>query len=531
MKTSLLVSLLGLSALSDAWRPKRDYDNADYYVLHTDTSIDPQDVASRLGLKYEGPLRGFNDHHVFHGDKSDDDVVRIELKARRRRKRDVGGHDILDGVYLAKKQEARMRHEKRTIPPSPAGLKSRSIANKPTPQALEMQANIIRELEIKDPTFDAQWHLYNTVQQGHDVNVTEVWRMGITGKNATVAIIDDGLDMYSNDLKDNYYKEGSWDFNDHDAEPKPELSDDKHGTRCAGEIGAGKNDFCGLGVAYDSRIAGIRILSGAISDADEAEAMIYDLQNNQIYSCSWGPPDDGRAMEAPDVLIKRAMLKGVQQGRGGLGSIYVFASGNGASNGDNCNFDGYTNSIYSITVGAVDRAGNHPYYSEHCSAQLVVTYSSGSGDAIVSLFLPLPLGSLGKIKEFTYTDHFPSILLMLAKMPVMTVMEALQPLLHSLRESSLLSCKSDLISPGAICNTLPCRLPPKSKIRKPTGPRLTQVTTSVTPLAMAKSIHTVLSSWLQIGRMLSLRPGTFLPGCMLGTAFRRDRPDLQRPLK
>jgi kexin len=90
-------------------------------------------------------------------------------------------------------------------------------------------------------------------------------------------------------------------------------------------------------------------------------------------------------MEAPDVVIRRAMLKAIQEGRGGLGSIYVFASGNGAGAGDNCNFDGYTNSIYSITVGAVDRTGQHPYYSEECSAQLVVTYSSGSGDAIVSI--------------------------------------------------------------------------------------------------------------------------------------------------
>jgi kexin len=78
------------------------------------------------------------------------------------------------------------------------------------------------------------------------------------------------------------------------------------------------------------------------------------------------------------------MLNAVQNGRAGKGSIYVFASGNGASNEDNCNFDGYTNSIYSITVGAIDRKGLHPYYSEKCSAQLVVTYSSGSGDAIVS---------------------------------------------------------------------------------------------------------------------------------------------------
>jgi kexin len=76
------------------------------------------------------------------------------------------------------------------------------------------------------------------------------------------------------------------------------------------------------------------------------------------------------------------MVTGVQKGRGGLGSIYVFAIGNGAANDDNCNFDGYTNSIYSVSVGGIDRKGMHPYYSEKCSAQLVVTYSSGAGDAI-----------------------------------------------------------------------------------------------------------------------------------------------------
>jgi kexin len=190
--------------------------------------------------------------------------------------------------------------------------------------------------------------------------------------------------MYSDDLKDNYFAEGSYDFNDNVLEPKPRLADDRHGTRCAGEVSAVKNNVCGVGVAWDSKIAGIRILSKMISDADEAVAMNYAFQHNQIYSCSWGPPDDGRSMDAPGILIKRAMLNAVQNGRAGKGSIYVFASGNGASNEDNCNFDGYTNSIYSITVGAIDRKGLHPYYSEKCSAQLVVTYSSGSGDAIVS---------------------------------------------------------------------------------------------------------------------------------------------------
>lgn len=130
---------------------------------------------------------------------------------------------------------------------------------------------------------------------------------------------------------------------------------------------------------------GIRILSKLITDADEAVALNYAYHDNLIYSCSWGPPDDGRAMDEPGILIKRAIVNGINKGRRGLGSVFVFATGNGASSGDNCNFDGYTNSIYSITVGAVDHKGLHPFYSEECSAQLVVTYSSGSGDAIVSI--------------------------------------------------------------------------------------------------------------------------------------------------
>ncbi|CAM1504605.1 Fc.00g021960.m01.CDS01 [Cosmosporella sp. VM-42] len=386
MKVASLLSFVGLAALSQGARVHRDYDNNDYYVLHLDRSIEPEHIASRLGLTHEGQLSELADHHVFRAPKVEHDIVRTEIKERKRRKRSIGGSDPLDGVLLTTKQKARRHLEKRVIPPPPPGFIGFEISkrgdDKAQDWAVQRQAAVMKELDIADPIFNEQWHLFNPVQVGHDVNVTGLWLEGITGKNSTVAIVDDGLDMHSNDLKPNYFAAGSWDFNDGDAEPAPELSDDRHGTRCAGEVSAARNDVCGVGVAYDSKIAGIRILSKPISDADEAEAMIYKYQENQIYSCSWGPPDDGRSMEAPDVLIRRAMLQAVQQGRGGLGSIYVFASGNGASNGDNCNFDGYTNSIYSITVGAVDRKGQHPYYSEHCSAQLVVTYSSGSGDAI-----------------------------------------------------------------------------------------------------------------------------------------------------
>lgn len=94
-------------------------------------------------------------------------------------------------------------------------------------------------------------------------------------------------------------------------------------------------------------------------------------------------------MEGPSYLIKKAVVNGIENGRQGKGSIFVFASGNGAAQGDQCNFDGYTNSIYSVTVSAVDFKGLHPYYSEPCAANMVVAYSSGSGEHIVSFLFRL----------------------------------------------------------------------------------------------------------------------------------------------
>ncbi|KAI7862795.1 peptidase S8/S53 domain-containing protein [Spinellus fusiger] len=236
-------------------------------------------------------------------------------------------------------------------------------------------------LGIQDPGFDKQWHMMNRVWPGNDMNVSGVWQQNITGQGVVVAILDDGLDMDSEDLKDNFAK-GSYDFNQHSLLKTPTSPQDFHGTRCAGEIAAVRNDVCGVGIAYGAKVSGIRILSMGITEGDEAEALNYKYQENDIYSCSWGPPDLGQSVEAPHSIVIEALKNGVEKGRHGYGSLYVFASGNGGANDDNCNYDGYTNSIYTITVGAIDRMNRHPYYAEKCSAQLVVAYSSGSGSSI-----------------------------------------------------------------------------------------------------------------------------------------------------
>lgn len=73
-----------------------------------------------------------------------------------------------------------------------------------------------------------------------------------------------------------------------------------------------------------------------------------------------------------------AFKKGALSGRRGLGSIFVWASGNGGRYQDHCNCDGYTNSIYTISISSTSEKEEIPWYSEQCASTLASTYSSGS---------------------------------------------------------------------------------------------------------------------------------------------------------
>ncbi|XP_030632756.1 proprotein convertase subtilisin/kexin type 7 [Chanos chanos] len=241
-----------------------------------------------------------------------------------------------------------------------------------------------RGLAFNDPKYPNQWHLHNDIHHGMDINVTGVWERNITGVGVTVVVVDDGLQHTLADIKPNYSPEGSYDLNSNDPDPMPHPDahgDNHHGTRCAGEIAAvSNNSFCAVGVAYGSRVAGIRVLDGPLTDSMEAIAFNKHYQINDVYSCSWGPDDDGRTVDGPHPLGKAALQHGVIAGRRGFGSIFVVASGNGGQYNDNCNYDGYANSIYTVTIGAVDENGRKPFYAEECASMLAVTFSSGTGD-------------------------------------------------------------------------------------------------------------------------------------------------------
>lgn len=238
---------------------------------------------------------------------------------------------------------------------------------------------------FNDPLWKNQWYLRDTRVNPKlpklDLHVIPVWRKGITGKGSVVTVLDDGLEWNHTDIYVNYDPEASYDFNDNDKDPFPRYditNENKHGTRCAGEVAmVANNHKCGVGVAFNAKVGGIRMLDGVVTDAIEASSIGFNPQHVDIYSASWGPNDDGKTVEGPGRLAEKAFEYGIKQGRNGKGSIFVWASGNGGRQGDNCDCDGYTDSIYTISISSASQQGLSPWYAEKCSSTLATAYSSG----------------------------------------------------------------------------------------------------------------------------------------------------------
>ena len=88
--------------------------------------------------------------------------------------------------------------------------------------------------------------------------------------------------------------------------------------RCAGTVAAkANNSDCAVGIAHDAKIGGVRILDGNILDVLEARAISFNRDHIDIYSASWGPDDDGRTVDGPGPLAKKALEDGAKKGRQG----------------------------------------------------------------------------------------------------------------------------------------------------------------------------------------------------------------------
>ncbi|XP_067647647.1 furin-like protease 1, isoforms 1/1-X/2 [Eurosta solidaginis] len=275
----------------------------------------------------------------------------------------------LDGdhrVQWAKQQQAKSRRKRDYIRMRPSRTSSRALSQVDT-------------VPLNDPKWPQMWYLNRG--GGLDMNVVPAWQAGITGRGIVVTILDDGLESDHPDIEHNYDPDASYDVNSHDNDPMPhyDMTDsNRHGTRCAGEVAAtANNSICAVGIAFGASVGGVRMLDGDVTDAVEARSLSLNPQHIDIYSASWGPDDDGKTVDGPGELAQRAFIEGVTKGRQGKGSIFIWASGNGGRELDNCNCDGYTNSIWTLSISSATEEGHVPWYSEKCSSTLATTYSSG----------------------------------------------------------------------------------------------------------------------------------------------------------
>ncbi|CAG2219980.1 FURIN [Mytilus edulis] len=210
------------------------------------------------------------------------------------------------------------------------------------------------------------------------MKIDEAWAAGYSGQGIIMAVLDDGLQTDHPDLAVNVDTDHDIDIYGFDHNPYP-ATGRSHGTEVSGLIGAVKdNNMCVVGVAFRCTLIGVRIAGTyALSDSEEAGGLNHYISNVDIYHNSWGPGDSS-GFKGPGLLAREALQSGVTNGRNGKGVIFTWAAGNGQLS-DNCNADGYVNSIYTVAITGVDNSKN-AWYAEVCAPALAAAYGGSRDD-------------------------------------------------------------------------------------------------------------------------------------------------------
>ncbi len=271
-----------------------------------------------------------------------------------------------------------------------------------------------------DPHYPNQWHLNNTELPIADVNAEPAWDLGVTGVGVTIGIVEWAWQHDHPDLAAN--------FNEEATQTGGSLS--YHATACAGVAGAVayNNEGC-VGLAYGAQLSGQ--LTG--TDAENAIAFAYRNDLNDIKSNSWGPTDNGTITYLTEVEHD-AIVEAVTTGRNGLGTIIVWAAGNGGYYDDRVEYDPYASSRYTLAIGAIGDQDYRSDYNETGASMLAVAHSSGNTRKIFSTY-----GGSGYTAYFGGTSAASplaagAIALMLEANPSLTWRDVQHVLINSARQ-------------------------------------------------------------------------------------------------
>jgi cell wall-associated protease len=222
------------------------------------------------------------------------------------------------------------------------------------------QPDLMEDLNINctnDPLFNEQWHLNNTGQAGgtfgNDIRACQAWNITMGCANVVVAVLDHGLEFNHPDFNNI----SPISFDTENGTP-PSIVRGNHGVPVAGVIGATINNTLGIsGIAPGVQLMSISnsLASTPLSRQNRAAGINFAWQNGAaVINNSWGS-------SVVFQIIDDAIQNATTQGRNGLGTIVVFASGN-----DNNNTVGYPSSNpQTISVGAINRTPSRASFSNY----------------------------------------------------------------------------------------------------------------------------------------------------------------------
>ncbi|QYK41531.1 MAG: S8 family serine peptidase [Paracoccaceae bacterium] len=216
------------------------------------------------------------------------------------------------------------------------------------------------------------WFLLDPAQGG--AGILGAWQLAL-GQGVRVGLLDTGINTAHSDFVPGQT-----------ATAATGLLTDPHGTRVAGLV-AGRldNAIGGLGVATGAQVVSERMdfsvqPSVSVMAAALGRQALFDVSNN---SWGWSRAFADNFRSAAYQPVANAILDGAQDGRGGLGTVWVFAGGNGrmtktgVNHGDDSNFHNLTNARQTIAVGATDATGKVASFSSPGANLLLVAPGQG----------------------------------------------------------------------------------------------------------------------------------------------------------
>ena len=235
-----------------------------------------------------------------------------------------------------------------------------------------------------DAFYTCQWHLNNTGQfaggDGADINVEEVWATN-KGEGVTVAIVDDGVQLNHEDLRENVAEDLSWDY--HGLSLFEGESGTFHGTAVAGTVAARDNAWGVRGVAPRATLYSLNLTNADFPYSAMVDVLTRHAAVTGVSSNSWALTGAGKPL-VPGIAWETAAEQAATTGFDGKGVVFVHSGGNYHVEGDNANLNSLANFHTSVAVCAIGHYGTRSNYSERGASLWVCAPSSGSPNSAIT---------------------------------------------------------------------------------------------------------------------------------------------------